>query len=104
MPRNFFRRIEVAFPVEDGVLRDRLIHEMLALSMADNVKSRLLQPDGNYRRLRPGKADSARHSQVEFMNRALNGENLLTKRSEPTSKYPQVKLASRPAALRSAKA
>src|SRR5690606_14284795 len=30
MPRNFFRRIEVVFPIEDGVLRDRLINEILA--------------------------------------------------------------------------
>ena len=42
MPRNFFRRIEVAFPIEDGVLRERIISEMLAVSLADNVKARFL--------------------------------------------------------------
>src|SRR6476469_7582372 len=48
MPRNFFRRIEVVFPVEDGTLRDRLISEVLALPLADNVKARTLESDGAY--------------------------------------------------------
>ena len=43
MPRNFFRRIELAIPVEDGVLRERLISEVLAISLADNSKARFLQ-------------------------------------------------------------
>src|SRR5205814_10599628 len=34
MPRNFFRRIELAVPIEDGVLRERIIHEILAGSLA----------------------------------------------------------------------
>ncbi len=50
MPRNFFHRIEIVFPIEDGVLRDRVINEILAGCLADNAKSRFLQPDGSYRR------------------------------------------------------
>ena len=50
MPRNFFRRIELVFPIEDGVLRERIISEVLAISLADNTKARFLQPDGSYRR------------------------------------------------------
>ena len=52
MPRNFFRRIELAIPVEDGVLRERLISEVLAISLADNSKARFLQA---------GRVVSARH-------------------------------------------
>src|SRR5688572_21562726 len=37
MPRNFFRRIEVLFPVEDGTLRERIITEILGISLSDNV-------------------------------------------------------------------
>ena len=44
MNRNLFRRIEVAFPIEDGVLQDRIIREILAISLADNTKARILQP------------------------------------------------------------
>src|SRR6185503_19181455 len=49
MPRNFFRRIEVAFPVEDGAIADRIVREVLRGSLADNIKARVLQPDGTYR-------------------------------------------------------
>jgi polyphosphate kinase len=41
MPRNFFRRIEVLFPILDGVLRDWLLREYLQLQLADNVKARM---------------------------------------------------------------
>src|SRR3954466_15555290 len=50
MPRNFFRRIEVIFPVEEGTLRDRISAEILALSLADTAKTSILQPDGSYKR------------------------------------------------------
>ena len=71
MPRNFFSRIETVFPVEDGVLRDRIINEVLALSLADNTKSRLLQSDGSYSRPVPEKGIEARASQQEFMDRSI---------------------------------
>lgn len=48
MPRNFFKRIEVVFPIEDGRLRDRLMGEVLALTLQDNVKARVLGADGVY--------------------------------------------------------
>src|SRR5438094_4558288 len=48
MPRNFFRRIELAFPIEDGILRERLTTEILGLALADNAKARQLKPDGTY--------------------------------------------------------
>src|SRR5439155_25876817 len=51
MQRNFFRRIELTFPIEDGVLRDRIIGQVLARSLADNTKARVLEPEGFYRRL-----------------------------------------------------
>ncbi len=51
MPRNFFGRVEVVFPIEDGVLRERLLQEVLATTRADNVKARFLRPGGVYRRL-----------------------------------------------------
>ncbi len=50
MPRNLFRRIEVVFPIEDGNLRERVISEILAVTLADNVKARFLRADGTYRR------------------------------------------------------
>src|SRR5262249_60906089 len=48
MPRNFHRRIEVMTPVEDVAVRTRLLEEVLALGMRDNVKARRLGVDGSY--------------------------------------------------------
>lgn len=52
MERNFFRRIEVAFPVarqqQEQIMRD------LEVYLADNVQAWQLQPDGTYQRCRPG--------------------------------------------------
>jgi polyphosphate kinase len=50
MPRNLFERCEVLFPVSDPVLSLRLRGEILGSYLKDNVKARLLQPDGSYMR------------------------------------------------------
>ena len=50
MPRNFFRRIEVTWPILTPQLRDRIEHQILGTCLADDAKSWLLQPDGTYRR------------------------------------------------------
>jgi polyphosphate kinase len=51
MPRNFFRRIETMFPLEDERLKQRVIDEILPIILADNVKARVLRPDGRYERV-----------------------------------------------------
>ena len=50
MPRNLIERCEVVFPVTQLDLHRRLRDEILAAYLADNVKARLLQPDGEYKR------------------------------------------------------
>jgi polyphosphate kinase len=70
MPRNFQRRVEVMFPVDDEELRDRVVDEILAVALRDNVKARRLLSDGNYVRVRPeGDAPTVR-SQYRFMELA----------------------------------
>ncbi len=51
MPRNFYERVEVMFPIKDGLLRERVRHEILLAYLADNLKSRVLQKDGSYDRI-----------------------------------------------------
>jgi len=53
MPRNFHRRVEVMFPVEDAALRARVLDEVLGLALDDSVKACRLGPDGTYRRVEP---------------------------------------------------
>jgi polyphosphate kinase len=98
MPRNFFRRIEVAFPVEDGVLRDRVINELLAVTLADNVKARHLQPDGSYVIPAPPRHEPTRRSQFEFMALVRGSER--TNGKAATGRYPRVKLAPSPFAAK----
>jgi polyphosphate kinase len=50
MPRNLLERCEVVFPVDDPTLSARLRDEILGSYLKDNVKARLLQPDGRYLR------------------------------------------------------
>jgi len=96
MPRNFFRRIELAIPIEDGVLRERLISEALAISLADNAKARWLQAEGSYRRSTTVPRDTSRRSQSQFL--ALTGadEDPPRKALNGKSRYPQVRLAPSP--------
>lgn len=83
MPRNLFRRMEVAFPVEDAVLKEELI-EMFRLSLSDTVKVRTLRPDGTYERIdRRGK--EAIHSQLIFYQRAV--ERFNTIKQEENSQF-----------------
>jgi polyphosphate kinase len=103
MQRNFFRRIELAFPIEDGVLRERLIGEILATSLADNTKARILQFDAAYRRAAPERGQKARRSQVDFIALA-SGEGARRNRATAKSRFPRVKLAPSPFAERKRRA
>ncbi len=96
LPRNFFRRIELAFPVEDGVLRERIIREVLGVSLADNRKARGLRPDGSYRRVPPGAGEKPCRSQFEFIRLAAEPE-AAPRPVDGKTRYPKVRLAPRPA-------
>ena len=72
MPRNFFRRIEVVFPIEDGILRERVKRELLDIPLADNCKARLLQSDGSYNRPAPPSGGPLRRSQAAFIELIRN--------------------------------
>jgi polyphosphate kinase len=57
MNRNMVRRVEVAWPVTDPALRQRLVDECLVAYLHDGVDSWDLGPDGTYtRHSRSGKA------------------------------------------------
>jgi len=67
MPRNFVRRIEVMFPIDDETLRARILKEILGTQLADNVRARLLLPDGTYQRVVPDKDAPRVRSQESFI-------------------------------------
>ncbi len=55
MNRNMLRRVELAWPVEDPVLRQRVIDECLVAYLHDNVDAWSLNADGHYTRVVPAK-------------------------------------------------
>lgn len=73
MPRNLNQRVEVLFPIEDTHLIRHLRDDVLATYLADNLKARLMLPDGSYRRLQPEDDQPGIAAQVAFLNARANG-------------------------------
>ncbi len=48
MPRNFFRRVEVVFPVRDPALRRWVMDDFFASELRDTANASLLHSDGTY--------------------------------------------------------
>jgi polyphosphate kinase len=65
--RNFFRRVEVCFPILDAGLRRRVIEE-LDLYLQDNQQAWELRPEGSYRRIEPG-AEPPLSAQLALLER-----------------------------------
>jgi polyphosphate kinase len=83
MPRNFLRRVELAFPIENPALRDNLINEVLPRFLNDRVKSRELQPDGSYRRLKPEGTEERAQAQWHFRERSRERAKKLGRKKTP---------------------
>ena len=72
MDRNFFRRIELCFPVLDRKLKARVIREGLQPYLADNVQAWEMDSEGVYARKTPVKS---RHSAQEELLEMLARED-----------------------------
>lgn len=66
MERNFFRRVEVAFPIQRRSHRKRILRDLDAY-LRDDTLSWVLQPDGRYVRLEPA-ASGATNAQKELLD------------------------------------
>jgi polyphosphate kinase len=69
MNRNMMRRIELAWPVTDPALRQRVIDECLVAYLQDGVDAWDLQADGHYRRVQPLPHHVAHGAQAALMQR-----------------------------------
>jgi polyphosphate kinase len=68
MPRNLDRRVEILFPVSQPRLVRYLRDEVLQVYLADNVKARVLKPDGTYQRVRPEAGQPPLNSQAWLLS------------------------------------
>jgi polyphosphate kinase len=69
MSRNLHRRVELMFPIYKERIQNRL-YNILELYWKDNTKSWVLQPDGSYIQLRPGKDEESFIAQEYLMEEA----------------------------------
>jgi polyphosphate kinase len=89
MPRNFIRRIEVTYPIRAEALARRIDQQVLPISLADNVKSWILDAEGKYHRRKT--EGPAVRSQEAFISIA---------RSEAVRLGPYDEMIRRPATFR----
>jgi polyphosphate kinase len=66
MDRNFFRRIELCFPVLDPKLKRRVIREGLLPYLEDNSQAWVMDGEGSFKRLKP-KRGKRRAAQEELL-------------------------------------
>jgi polyphosphate kinase len=69
MNRNMFGRIELAWPVTDLVLRQRIIDECLVAYMHDTQDAWDLQADGTYHRVQAAARTRKQGAQAALMLR-----------------------------------
>jgi polyphosphate kinase len=72
MQRNFFKRVEVAVPIDDPATRQRVLEEGLWAYLQADARAWELLPDGTYRRLSPLDAE-ARSAQQGLLERLARG-------------------------------
>ena len=80
MNRNLDRRIELLFEVEDPEIKAQIL-EVLQVSFKDTLKTRLLQPDGSYRRV-DQRGKERLEAQLYFCERARVLEKEQRRRQE----------------------
>ena len=71
MPRNFFRRVEVMFPILAPDLRQRILKEIVPVYLADNVRARQLDPTGVFHLQHPADGQTPVRCQLEFLERRM---------------------------------
>ena len=67
MTRNMTKRVEIEFPILDQGIEAEVL-DILELQLADTMKARVLQYDGDY--VRPDRTATHLNSQNELMKRA----------------------------------
>jgi polyphosphate kinase len=90
MPRNFIRRVEIAFPVENQRIKDKIVNEILQTYFDDTDSARILQADGQYKRLR-GEKSGGKNAQDCFIDQCRATQEQLKSPHKPKKQLRKVK-------------
>lgn len=93
MERNFFRRVEVIFPVQDAALKARLRDEVLLTALRDNVKARIIKSDGTHERVQRPAGVEPLHFQQHLLEVAQR------ERTDARGELPGMRQAAAPLVL-----
>jgi polyphosphate kinase len=72
MERNFFRRVEVAFPIQRPTHRERILRD-LDFCLRDDSQAWLLRPDGVYLRTTAPPGERPVSAQAELLAKYATG-------------------------------
>ncbi len=78
MPRNFYRRVEVMFPIEAEKAKERILEEIVPAYLRDNVKARILCADGTHYRAQRAPDEPRHRCQEELLYGRVGGMPLVT--------------------------
>ena len=67
MPRNFFRRVELMFPVLAPELSSRILKEIIPVYLTDNTRARKLDSEGVFHLLHPGPGETPVRCQIQML-------------------------------------
>ncbi|QWD75434.1 polyphosphate kinase 1 [Polynucleobacter sp. MWH-UH24A] len=75
MERNLLRRVEVAFPIKDPKLKQRVINEGLMVLLKDNASAWLMKADGSYVKSKPRINQAPIVGQLELLKKFVRAES-----------------------------
>ena len=73
MTRNMDKRVEVGCPIYDEKIKERIL-EMLYKMLNDNVKGRIIQSNGEYRKIKQQDNEVLREDNIEVIEKNINSQ------------------------------